>query len=163
MILRTAVISPCGTYRYSLTREDDMPRPDSKGTVVFCLTNPSTADALIDDQTVKKGWKYTVAWNYHRMIYVNVNCYRATDPLLAKMPPPSVLTENDTHIRFAASQSDLFICAWGTNADPELVTRALGVLKCQKPLYYLELSKYGIPKHPLYLKDNLLPQRWGPS
>jgi len=161
MILKTAVISPCGLYRYSLGREDDMPRPDTKGTVVFGLANPSTADAEFDDATVKKGWKYAVSWNYHRMIYVNLNPFRATDPKKALIPPPAVMAENDTHLRFAISQADLFVCAWGRLAPADLVERAMGVIQFQKPLYYLELSKDGKrPKHPLYLRDDLQPTRW---
>lgn len=161
-MIRSAVISPCGKYRYSLTREEEHPLFESKGTVLFGLNNPSKADAEVDDQTVKKGWSYVWAWGYHRMIYVNTNPFRATDPKQAtrNIPSPEIMTENDTHIRFAVAEADLVICAWGTKALPCMADRMLGVLWAQKPLYVLELSKDGIPKHPLYLKGDLQPALW---
>lgn len=156
---RSAVISRCGTYRYSLTREET-PLFESKGTVLFGLNNPSKADAEVDDQTVRKGWAFTRAWGYHRMVYVNTNPYRSTDPDSAIVPPEAILAENDTHLRFAAYEANLIVCAWGTKARPDLAARALGVLWLQKPLHVLQLSKDGIPKHPLYLKGDLQPTLW---
>jgi hypothetical protein len=157
---RSAVISPCGKYRFSLTREEASLFNGSKGTVLFGLTNPSTADAHTDDRTVMKGWTYTRRWGYHRMIYVNSNPYRSTDPDAAVIPPETILAENDTHIRFAAAESDLIILAYGTRANPVLAARMMGVLWSQKPLYVLELSKDGTPKHPLYLNGHLQPTLW---
>ena len=156
---RAAIISACGTYRYSLSREE-APLFESKGTVLFGLNNPSTADAEIDDQTVRKCWSYVRGWGYHRMVFVNTNPHRSTDPDSAIVPPEAILAENDAHLKFAAAEAELIICAWGTKARPELVARALRVLRCQKPLHILELSKAGIPKHPLYLKGNLQPTLW---
>ncbi len=49
-IVCSAVISPDGFYRYSLTRVWDNLRP----LVVFNLLNPSTADAERNDPTVRK-------------------------------------------------------------------------------------------------------------
>jgi hypothetical protein len=128
--------------------------------VLFGLNNPSIADSEIDDQTVRKGWAYTRAWGYHRMVFVNTNPHRSTNPDSAVVPPEAVLAENDTHLRFAAAEASLIICAWGTKARPELAARALAVLRCQKPLHILELSKDGTPKHPLYLKGTLQPTLW---
>lgn len=156
---KSAVISPCGSFRFSLSREEK-PLFESKGTVLFGLNNPSTADAEIDDQTVRKGWSYTRAWGFHKMIFANTNPHRSTDPDAAIVPPEEILAENDTHLRFAAAEANLIICAWGTKARPELAERMLRVLRFQKPLHILELSKDGIPKHPLYLKGSLLPTLW---
>ena len=53
----TAVISPCGQYRYRLERAIANPDPAGvfRGKVVaFFGINPSTADANIDDATVRK-------------------------------------------------------------------------------------------------------------
>lgn len=159
---RSAIISPCGDYRYSLTREVSS-LFDGKGTVLFCLNNPSKADAEVDDPTAVRGWGYAQAWGYNRMVFVNTNPHRSTDPDSAIVPPENILMENDTHLRFAAAEANLVICAWGTDAYPELAARALNVLRELRPLHYLELSKAGIPKHPLYLKGSLLPTLWNPK
>ena len=164
-MIRTAVMSPCGLYRYSLTREDDgmsFMSSDS-GTVAFLLSNCSTADAVVDDRTITRCWNYAQGWGFRLMIIVNCNPYRATDPKNAIIPPEHVMAENDTHIRFAAYAADMVVCAYGTITPPDLAARALGVLKCQKPLYYLALSKDGVPKHPLYLPGELKPVLWSRS
>jgi hypothetical protein len=46
---RTAIISECGRYRYRLTREwGDGPL------LTFAMLNPSTANAEIDDPTIRR-------------------------------------------------------------------------------------------------------------
>ena len=49
----SAKISECGKYRYELFREwstsELAPNTVKEGQVVFCLLNPSTADAVADD------------------------------------------------------------------------------------------------------------------
>lgn len=162
-IQRAAVLSPCGVYRFRLTREDVTLFP-SDGAVLFVLNNPSTADATVDDQTVRKAWGFTRSWGFNRMCFVNTNPHRSTDPKLAVIPDEAILTENDTHLRFAAAEASLVVCAWGTKAEQKLVTRALAVLRLQKPLHVIELSTHGIPKHPLYLRGNLPAVPWhGPD
>jgi hypothetical protein len=159
---RSAIISPCGDYRHSLTREEAS-LFESRGTVLFCLNNPSTADAEFDDPTVLRGWGYARTWGYHRMVFVNTNPYRSPDPDSAIVPPEHILLENDKHLRAAAGEADLVICAWGGDAYPELAARALNILRELRPLHILELSIAGIPKHPLYLKGSLLPTLWNPA
>jgi hypothetical protein len=147
-MIRSAILSPCGKYRYSLTREDESLFDSEKRHVVFVLNNPSTADAESEDHTSRKGWAYTVSWGYRRMSFVNTNPYRSTDPSMARIPPENILSENDTHLRFAVASSDLVICAWGADADPILAKRALTVLRFQKTLHVLKLTKAGIPWNP---------------
>jgi hypothetical protein len=160
-VLRAAILSDCGIYRFLLARSV---RPVGgyflKPTVCFVLNNPSTADAIRDDQTVRKCWAYTRYWGYEHMVFANTNPFRSTDPELACMPPEDVLEENDKVLKRCGASAELIICAWGTKASPELAARALGILWAQKSLYVLELSKDGIPKHPLYLKGYLPPTLW---
>ena len=49
-IKKSAEISPDGMYRYSLERTWD----EGKPTVLFICLNPSTADAVEDDATVRR-------------------------------------------------------------------------------------------------------------
>jgi hypothetical protein len=157
---RWALLSPCQTYRYILGREeDDQLFPAADRTLLFVLNNPSTATADVDDQTSKKCWKYARLWDYRRMLFVNTNPWRSTDPKSAQMPPEAILAANDAHVREAAAAAALIVCAWGGSARHILVHRAIKALS-DKPLHYLELSKKGTPKHPLYLPGNLQPQPW---
>ena len=48
--IRTAVISDDGLYRYRLERVWDDARP----ALPFVMLNPSTADALVDDPTIRR-------------------------------------------------------------------------------------------------------------
>lgn len=162
-MMREAVISPCGLYRFYLARQVT-PLFHKVRTVAFGLLNPSKADAEIDDATVRKGWAYTRAWDCHRMVFVNTNPYRSTDPKSARTPPESVLLENDEYLRRAAREAAFFVCAWSTKVDPELAVRATRVLQAVAPLHILEMSVNGYtPKHPLYLRGNLQPTLWRPQ
>ncbi|EIM99213.1 DUF1643 domain-containing protein [Paraburkholderia hospita] len=48
----SAIISPCGTYRYLLKRQAD-PMSPMKSTVLFVMLSPSTAHATLDDPAVR--------------------------------------------------------------------------------------------------------------
>jgi hypothetical protein len=48
-MLRTALFSPCGTFRFRLGR-----RWSDGPSLAFVLLNPSTADETADDQTVRR-------------------------------------------------------------------------------------------------------------
>ncbi len=160
---RSAVISKCGQYRFLLERSET-PLFNSKGTALFVLNNCSKADADIDDPTVRRGWGYTRAWDYHRMLFANTNPHRSTDPDSAVAPPESILLENDDYLRRAAVEADLIVCAWGVKAKPELVKRAMRILNARRvPMHVLALSKDGVPKHPLYLRKDAEPQIWLPE
>jgi hypothetical protein len=50
--------------------------------------------------------------------------------------------------------AELTVFAWGNNEKNPNWLKAL----IKKP-YYIELSKNGVPKHPLYLKKNLKYQK----
>ena len=83
--------------------------------MLFVLNNPSTAGAMVDDPTVRRAWGFTQSWGFHRMCFVNINPHRGTDPKFARIPEEEILAENDTHLRFAAAEASLVVCAWGTH------------------------------------------------
>lgn len=162
-IVRSAVLSECGLYRYSLMRRlaDQLWHEHLKpGIVVWVLNNPSTADGTGDDPTVRKCWKYTVGWGYSTMEFINTNPWRATDPKLAEMPPEQALVINDEWLKMAMENAAVTIAAWGDKANPTLARRAYGVIHGLGPVYSMRVTKAGNPQHPLYLPGDTRPQLW---
>src|SRR3954454_5135391 len=80
----SAYLSPCRTWRYSLTRtitdpDESCCRPKG-GTVTFVGLNPSTADETLDDPTTRRCVRFARDWGFNRLKMVNLYAYRATKP-----------------------------------------------------------------------------------
>ena len=162
-IVRSAAVSECGLYRYSLMRRlsPELWHGHLKpGIVLWVLNNPSTADGTADDATVRKCWRYTVGWGYGCMEFINTNPWRSTDPKLAQHPPEQAMAINDEWLRNATTDSVITICAWGDKANMELARRAHAVMRTLGPLYAMRVTKAGNPQHPLYLPGDTKPQIW---
>ena len=155
-----AYISDDEKYRYSLTR---IVAPlTGEGTCTFVMLNPSTADGEQDDPTIRRCIGFARAWGFERLKVVNLYAYRATDPrdLWAVDPYPPYVTqigpENDCTISKVIGGSDLVVCAWG--AGSRSPSREGQVLDLIGAPHCLGLTKYGAPRHPLYVKADALPQ-----
>lgn len=157
----TAWISECGRYRYSLTRRWD--RGDS---VLFIMLNPSTADALIDDPTIRRCIDFAKGFGYNAIEVVNLYAWRATKP--EDLPPTTWIAvgpDNDVAIAEAVDRADIVIAAWGASAGQYRSRDVLAYLDAiGKWPYCLGATINGSPKHPLYLpKDTeLIPVPRGP-
>lgn len=152
-----AIISECGTYRYSLTRKWGPGK-----TLVFVMLNPSTADASVDDPTIRRCIGFAKNYGYDAIEVVNVFALRATDPkeLYSHLDP--IGPENDKYIVKATEGVDnTTILAWGTHMDnfDGRVSRIL-VLLGTKPVFCLGTTKSGQPRHPLYLSAKTTIQTW---
>lgn len=145
----TARISLDGNYRYSLTRRWS-PAPRA----VWIMLNPSTADASVDDPTIRRCRGFSQAWGCGALEVVNLYAWRATQPSELLIPGRDVVgRENDEAITRAVAGADTIVAAWGVNAGAErsehvaaLVKRAGGFLQC------LGTTKGGQPRHPLYVR-----------
>lgn len=158
-MIKGAVISNGGLYRYGLSRIWN----EEGKKVMFMMLNPSTADAEKDDPTTRRCINYAKSWGYGGLYVGNLFAYRSTKPEgLFKVFDP-VGPENDYWISVMAQRSYIVVCAWGNKRIIEKMRpehRPLDFV--DNSLYYLELSKDGIPKHPLYLKKDLKPKLWIP-
>ena len=148
IIERDAVI--CGNYRYLLRRVWDHDRPRA----LFVMLNPSTADAQIDDATIRSCCRLCVDWSYGSFEVVNLFGWRATDPAeLASVADP-IGPDNDLIVVMAIHRCHTVICAWGAN--PFAVGRdheMAALIKRHRPeTYCLGMTQVGAPKHPLYIK-----------
>ena len=165
-----AVLSPDRLYRYRLSRIwESRSKP-----VCFVMLNPSTADELADDATIRRCKGFALSWRqsadqsfmpavrYGGIEVVNLFAYRATDPKEMMKAAHPIGPENDHHIIEAVKRSGIVVCAWGVNGGYMQQDRwilqllfGLGITP-----HYLQLTADGAPRHPLRLRADLKPQPW---
>ncbi|MDY8137584.1 DUF1643 domain-containing protein [Aquimarina sp. 2201CG5-10] len=145
-----AIISECGKYRYRLWRIWD----ESKPKVMFIMLNPSLADAERDDPTIRRCINFAISWGFGGIYVGNIHPYRSTDPRKLKKVMNTYGKNNVVHIVSMLDKCQVVVCAWGNNERPPEYFKELS------KLHYLELSKNGTPKHPLYLKADLKPKKY---
>lgn len=158
-----AWFSDCGTYRYALLRCIDLGLDGLDGRQERCLNavmlNPSTADDVANDQTIRRCIGYARRWGYGELVVTNLFAFRATDPRDLKLATDPTGPENDTYIRKIAEAADLVVVAWGAHGEfqrrDEDVLRIIASVGKQ-PLC-LGTTKGGHPKHPLYAPAGLAP------
>ncbi len=155
---RGAYISTCARYRYSLSREW-APGP----VCTFIMLNPSTADADIDDPTIRRCVAFAQRWGYGALAVVNLFALRATDPKALRSEQDPVGPDNDSAIAEAVSIGGLIVAAWGVHG----ALHGRGAAVCnlieegfERGIHHLGLTKDGHPKHPLYLRADTAPARW---
>lgn len=153
-----ARISDCGKFRYTLGRHWGV----GPG-LVFVMLNPSTADADIDDPTIRKcmGFARRLECSegifYGGIVVVNLFAYRATDPADLKRALYPVGPDNDHWILESILSSRPFgeniVCAWGRNAAGHPRTQMVidTIRKAGMKPMALRLSADGTPHHPLML------------
>lgn len=141
-----AEISPCGLYRYSLTRRW---RPGP--TCTFIMLNPSTADAWQDDPTIRRCRSFAEREGCGALAVANIFAFRATDPKHMKATADPIGPENDAHlIEMMVASDGPVIAAWGAHGS--FLDRARAVrLLTDVPLWCLGMTKERHPRHPLYV------------
>ena len=149
---RSAVISPCGRYRYRLWRKWS---ESARQPLLWVMLNPSTADGQVDDRTICRCVDFSQRFGYGSMWVGNMYACRSTDPsvlgrldLLQAYGP-----HNGRHLVDMTQQSDRVLVAWGSHlmaaGDAERFTRAL--LTHPAGLWCLGTTATGAPRHPLRL------------
>lgn len=151
----TARLSLDGVYRYELGRRWGGGPP-----VCWVMLNPSTADAAVDDRTIRKCMKFTRTWGRSALVVVNLFAFRATKPAAMKAAADPVGPENDDAILAAVDGAALTIVAWGAHGSLLGRGPAVAAMLEEVPLYALATNDDGSPQHPLYIKDDTKPQRW---
>ncbi len=133
-----------GDYRYSLTRVWDASLP----TITFVLLNPSTADAVDLDPTLRRCVGFSKRDGFGSMVILNLYAYRTPSPAVMLAAPDPVGPDND---RVLANATGTVVAGWGTNASPARVAHVRMLLP---PLKALKITKDGHPQHPLYVKGD---------
>ena len=145
-----ATISPCGKYRFGLHRIWDRSKPF----VYFVMHNPSTADSLLDDPTIRRCIGFAKSWGYGGIYVGNLYSYRATDPkeLLNKSLDELTCEQQFEYHREMIDICQLHVLAYGNPISKEDFPIAF-----DDTWHCLKLTKAGNPCHPLYLKSDLKP------
>lgn len=149
-----AKVSDDGRYRFKLWRiwNDRLPK------VLFIMHNPSTADGMEDDPTIRRCVAFAQAWGYGGIYVGNLHPGRATNPKDLWPLPNEVRATNQMHCNEMLSGCNIVVWAHGKTSRHVWVSDVFfkGV-----PGYYLRLTKDGTPGHPLFLPKNLFPKPFG--
>ena len=130
----------------------------------FIMLNPSTADDVFDDPTIRRCIGFSKRWGFSRLVVTNLCAYRATRPsdlleLVCADRSLAIGDGNDGHILDWANVADLVVCAWGDNC--ELVfDRDVDVIATlrHRDLYCIRRTMKGNPAHPVREKYTDTPQ-----
>jgi hypothetical protein len=146
-----AEFSPCGRYRRMLWRQWG----SSGSTVLFIGMNPSTADAEVDDPTIRREIGFARRLGAARLVKCNIGDYRATNPkdLLPLLTVEACTLANVAEISLQVRAADMIVMAHGVPPAPLLQpAREIAALitRIDRPMFCLGLTKDGWPRHPLY-------------
>lgn len=157
-----AVFSPCGLYRYRLSRVWNRSRP--MGLVLGI--NPSTAGATEDDPTTRKLIAFGRRWGWGGYWLANPFAFRATDQRALLTAADPVGPDNDRHLAQLFESAEQVVCAWGS-AKGAAVRRLLDARLAQMttlldghPLLCLGITCDGSPRHPLYMPYTTQLEPW---
>ncbi len=163
-MIRSADISECGRYRWSLRRSWQIwergEHVQGMGVCCFVMLNPSTADGEQDDPTIRRCIGFCRSWGYDILSVRNLFAWRATDPReLFNTNTATGGHRGDTEL-LAAATADMLVVAWGAGVPFGRDEQALELFKTHfpgVPLYCLGTTKHGHPRHPLYVRAVTLP------
>ena len=144
-----AVFSPDRLYRYFLSRRISI----NHGVCTFILLNPSTADEVRNDPTIRRCIGFVREWGYSILVVVNLFAYRTTNPKELRIMRDPIGPENDRFVLNAAQNTNCLVAGWGQYGnyhnrgdDIRYMLRDFGMMCLGK-------TKQDEPKHPLYLKS----------
>lgn len=144
---KDAIISQDQLYRYSLSRIWD----ESLLKLLIIGLNPSTADATLDDPTMRRCIDFAKSWGFGSLIMADLFAYRSTDPQNLYGAKDPIDPENNNYLLNLHQKCDQTLVAWGNhgnflNRDNEVINLL------HKEIYCLGITKNNQPKHPLYIR-----------
>jgi hypothetical protein len=132
--------------------------------VAFIMLNPSEANALVDDPTLRRCVGFGRDWGYDGLLVANLYSIKGADPDLIDFKAQGDLLSdriNEAVLDDVMSSADLVVAAWGQNAMGAVAEQLRGLARdAGCALHHLGLNKDGSPKHPLYLAKDTKPEKW---
>lgn len=164
-LYRSAILSDDGMYRYSLTRWWDTRLPRD----LWVMCNPSTADADLDDATIRRCVGFSRRLGSGGFVVVNAYAYRATKPAAmwaaAAAGVDIVGPENDSWISgHLMTEAGGVIVAWGAHPKPDRCAAVARLISRHgRKAHCFGVTKDGQPRHPLMLRNDAQLEPWGAS
>lgn len=158
----SAAFSPCGRYRYLLRRTWDQERAG----VLFVMLNPSTADGVRDDPTIRRCVGFARSWGYGSLTVANLFAFISTNPGALMLYPERVGPENDTALRVARHTANTIVVAWGAQGVhwPQRAAEVVALLRGERldrrALFCLGTTAADQPCHPLRLSRQTVLRRF---
>lgn len=155
-------LSADGRHRYWLSRDLAPLDVFERRTAVWVMLNPSTADAVEDDPTIRKCIGFTKRWGLTDLVVVNLWSYRATKPadLLRwdwKHDALAVSCNEACVRQWVTRGTAIIVAAWGAHATrarrqglPWIDVHDLAA-SAGREVHCLGLTGDGQPRHPLML------------
>lgn len=157
-----AALSPDGAYRYVLVR-----RWGAGQAMTFIMLNPSTADAEVDDPTIRRCVSFARIAGAGAIHVLNLYAYRATRPADLWKAADPIGPDNDrtlaAHARSCADQDRPIVAAWGALARADRVKTVLAMPGMDRLTALGPPTKTGAPRHPLYLPSTARLAPWEPK
>jgi hypothetical protein len=141
------VLSADRVYRYALVREWLV----GKGTVLFFLLNPSTADEGKNDPTIRRVMGFAKAWGFRKVLVGELFAIRSTDPKVLLTHADPVGPVNDQFLKDLAKEADLVVFAWGNWGKVRGRSESVRNLFDGTAVKCFGMTDQGEPRHPLYL------------
>lgn len=118
------------------------------------MLNPSTADEIDNDPTIARCVSFARRWGFGALEAVNVFAYRATDSSRLARSRDPVGPLNDEYILRSVNSSQQIVLAWGNHALlQDRHSQVLDLLPDEQQLYCFGTTKFGQPRHPLYVRN----------
>jgi len=153
-MLTNAKISSCGGYRFELSRFWG-----GHPLLVYIMLNPSTADASVDDPTIRRCISFARRERAGGILVVNLSPQRVTNPRDLGRVPLEVSQRNLDSIAWASSQGRV-VCAWGVTPKLLREEAATVVMSLIGKTWCLGTTKDGHPRHPLYVRADAPLRVW---
>ena len=144
---RVAVFSRCERYRYVLEIIWDDHRPRCQ----FIGLNPSTADEMKDDPTLRRVKSFAKDWGCGSVKMTNLFAYRATDPREMKKQLDPVGPRNDELLRISSVNSIHVVAGWANHGSFRGRDAEVLMVLNDRRVECLRMTKAGNPEHPLYM------------
>jgi hypothetical protein len=149
--IRSADFSPCGQYRYRLQRIWD----ESKPAVAFIGLNPSTANGVKDDPTMRRVISFAKREGFGSVSMFNLfNVIGSKPKIILTHPDP--LGPDWIQWYQKCQAHEVIIFCWGAFKQIASHGRASFMITSTPPgrAYCLGKTNEGHPCHPLFLPSN---------